>query len=131
MKKSLLILSLFFAASSVFSGNNAGSGLNTATEIVASCEPNDLPTYFNINMGDGYVLTGSMIKTGPTNYSYVGVLTNGNNIIGSVLGSFQVEIIAGAEVVIEDSLIETYSNDETEAAFSARDAKKKTLHNMR
>jgi hypothetical protein len=134
MKNSLLLLSLFFAAGSVFSGNNAGSGLNAATEIAQSCVPNelDLPTYFNIDLGDGYFYTGSMIKTGPSGYSYLGILAKGNDIIGSASGSFQVEIVNGAEVMIESSLVETYSNDETEEALSTRrDGKPQHLQNVR
>jgi hypothetical protein len=133
MKKSLLILSLFFAASSVFSGNNAGSGLNLATEIASNYDLNIPPAEFNIVLDDNYVLTGTLIKTGANNYSYLAVLMHGLDIIGTVSGSFQVAMVNGQEVMIEGSLVETYSNEETEEVCASKTGNndKSPLQNVR
>jgi len=132
MKKSLLILSLLFAAQGAFSGNYAGSGLTVPVEIEQNQVLIDNSKPFLIDMEDGYVFAGSLIKTGLNNYSYMGVVSHGSDIIGFVSGSYQVDIVDGEEVFIESTLMETYSNDETKEIFESRANRDKDVrHNVR
>lgn len=117
MKKTLLILSLFFAAQSAFSGNSTGSGLQD--QIQSQCNEN-INTSFNVDLGDGYMLAGTVTKTETGAYYYMGTLIHSDMVVGTVWGSFQVEVVNGVERLVAGSATESYSNEETAAVVKAK-----------
>ena len=128
MKKSLLILSLFFAAQSAFSGNGTGSGLQD--QIQSQCNE-IINTPFNVDLGNGYLLTGTVTKTETGAYYYMGTLSHAGVVVGTVWGSFQVEVINGVERLVAGSATESYSNEETAAVVKAKKAVKDSISNVR
>lgn len=131
MKKPLLILSLFLATQGAFSNDNAGYNSNSLIATGIQDEANMLPTGFSIDLDGGRVLTGTVFGIG-NHYSYIAFIMENGSVIGTVSGSYDVEVINGVEAMIEDSFTETYSNDDAAAAAKTkRDAVKNAMLNVR
>lgn len=139
MKKALFILSLVFATGVTVSANTAISNSAIQNSILEHSESGPGVTEsFNIELGDGYTLSGVSITFEYGIYSYSGVLTLNGIVVGSASGSFQNNSndsysASAVALIVDDSFLdESYSNDETAAVVKAKhNAVKNAIANVR